>query len=289
MMPLEKLFPEIPAYKGFWQPVYLEPIIGSGEKITVAVVAVGLLGDYKVIQAIRSELLESLYGAKASQIQSMVSWIIESINESLGKGSVLSGWQTPIDGVTLGNRVEAVDETIEGILRQAIRFSASLSVLSLDAERGEDEQQPKRYIEQWASKIAHEVEILNPQFRKYFKSRVRISEVEIFTTFGFLNQKYASNFGLLVPEKLSGSLNAVKARLFDLESLKRANILIKPDNYEIIIGTPSLNDPTLTEKAINKIKNNIDLLTEIASTENISVYRAESPKEAAERIFEFAA
>ncbi len=40
MSVLDSIFPELPTYKGVWHPIYLEPIVGSGERVTVAVVAI---------------------------------------------------------------------------------------------------------------------------------------------------------------------------------------------------------------------------------------------------------
>ena len=52
-----------PLYQGAWQAIYMEPIVGSGEKITIAIMALGIdKKDTKVIQAIRPELIDCLYG-----------------------------------------------------------------------------------------------------------------------------------------------------------------------------------------------------------------------------------
>lgn len=286
---LEELFPTEPEFLGTWQTMYLEPIVGSGERISVAVVAIGDNKQYKIVQAIRSELLECLYGAQSQRMQSMIDWLIESASKELKLRNGLSEWVAPFDGVKLGEISNAADENIEGILKQAIRFTASLSSLALDAEREDEDFQPKRYSEQWASTISDEMNIINPRLAGFFKRRLKISESSILTAFGFMNDKYVSNFGLLIPTRLSTSLSNVKAKLFDLESLKKSQHLIKPECYEIVIGTPSLTDPTLTAKSLNRLRETIEMVTEVAASENIKLFRAENAREAAEHINKVAA
>ncbi len=115
------------------------------------------------------------------------------------------------------------DYDINGLLKQAIRFSASLNSLALEAERDENEEEKRVYSDQWPRKILEETCLINDNLAKYFRKKIKISEAEILTTSGFLNERYASNFGLLAPTRLSASLNTIKAKLLDLETLKNHN------------------------------------------------------------------
>ena len=205
MNTLENIFPDNPSLKGFWHAIYLEPIIGSGERITVAVAAITSSSEFSVIQAIRSELLDCLYGMQAPNIQNMINWLISSATEFINVSGNLDGWRAPFDGVICTDATLASDSSIDGILKQAIRFSASLSTLSLDADRDEDDQQPKKYTSRWATNIADELKLINPYLIPYLKQRISIGGSGIQTTFGFLNDKYVSNFSLLIPSNFSFS------------------------------------------------------------------------------------
>jgi len=289
MNTLESLFPAQPNYRGSWQTIYLEPIIGSGEKIAIAVTAIGKDKQYKVIQAIRPELLDCLYGSQAEKMQTMVDWIVDSANNEIKANNTLSKWSPPFDGVTLGKEKIAADENIEGILRQAIRISASLCTLALDAEREEDEEQPRKYSENWTRSIADEMRLISPHFASHFNKKIKVSDTDILTSYGFLTEKYVSNFGLLVPSRLSASLNAMKAKLFDLESLKKSQLLVKPDKYEMIIGMPSFDDPTLSNKAVNRLQDTVKMVSELAHSEDISLIQTKNAKQAAEHLMQTAA
>ena len=283
MSKLDSLFPEPPETTGYWRSVYLEPIVGSGEKMAIAAIAVSE-NSFKVIQSVRSELLDCLYGNQAENIGSMITWVINSLKKELKNSGNLHNWQSPIGGVHISDETLARGSNIDDILRQAIRFSASLSSLSLDAERSDDDEQPKRYAEHWSRSISTAMKEVNPQLLSSFGKRVQLGETNVLTSFGFIHGEYTANFGLLVPSRLSASLNNVKAKLLDLETFKKSSLGVKPSSFEVIIGSPSLQDPTLTDKSIKKIRDNFTVIEEIAHAEGISVYRAESAEEAASYI-----
>lgn len=144
MNTLDALFPVIPSYSGHWRTIYLEPIIGSGERIAIVVFAIGSDRRLKVAQSIRVELLDCLYGLQAGNIQSMIDWIILSLHDAYKSKGNLDNWIPPFGGVTCGAFIEAADHDIDGILKQAVRFTASLSNIALDADRTEEEEEPKR-------------------------------------------------------------------------------------------------------------------------------------------------
>lgn len=289
MNALDKLFPGIPKYKALWWPIYLEPIIGSGERITIAIAIISNDGSSKVIQAIRNELLECLYGAKADHFQSLILWICESLDKNLSCGRKIQEWTPPFQGIFIGECQQAADDDIKGILRQAIRFSASLSCIALEAERSEDEQEPKKYADRWIRSIQDEVKAIDAAYLSAFSKKVQLKHADILTTYGFINEKYASNFGLLIPMRLSASLNSIKAKILDLEGLKKANLTMKPEKYELIIGIPSLDNPTLSENITKKIEQNLKFISEVAESEDIHIFAADNAKKAANHLLEQAA
>jgi len=289
MKEFENIFPESPDYNGTWHAIYMEPIVGSGERITVAVAAIKSKSEFKVIQAIRSELLDCLYGAQSSNMQNMINWLVESASKFISDVGSLDQWVAPFDGVNCTKSTHATDINLDGVLRQAIRFSASLSTLSLDAERMDEDQQPRRYIERWATNIANELAIINSDLTPYLRQKIKIGTSKVYTNYGFLNDRYVSNFALLMPSNLSSSLNTVKAKLLDLETLKKSQYLLMPEKFEMIIGTPPFSDPTLSDKSLDNLKNSIELVKEIAGQEGVSVFNTDNANEAATQINKSAA
>lgn len=280
MNKLDSLFPVLPKKEGYWRAVYLEPIVGSGEKISIAAVAVSG-NKFSVIQSIRDELLDCLYGQQAENIRSMITWVVSSLQTELKLSNSLAEWISPISGVVIGDVVAARGNSLDEILKQAVRFSASLSTLSLDAERSEDDEQPRKYSEHWSRSISAAMKLVNPSLIQSFGQKVQLGEANVATSFGFIHGEYSANFGLLVPSRLTSSLNNVKAKLLDLETFKKSSLIMKPNEFEIIIGAPSLKDPTLTDAAVKKLRDNFLLIEELAAAEKIGLFKAESAEEAA--------
>lgn len=279
------IFPGKPKYHGKWWAVSFEPIVGSGERINAIVVAKGEDGRYDVIQSIRDDVLDTLYGMKSDAIKEMISWVQQSLITHIANNLDVELWTTPVSGFKIIKSAKALDDNLSGIFRQAIRLSASLGTLSLEAERSEeDEQVGQKQTEQWATRIFDESRRLNPTLNDFFGTRVRLSGVNVHTKFGFYNDVYASNFGLMVPSRLSASINTIKAKVYDLESLKKSNMVLKPDTVDIIVGIPSFDDPTIPSKIVDKMRSHQDEMTELASKEGINFIPVHSAKQAAERI-----
>ncbi|PMI33537.1 hypothetical protein BCT30_05035 [Enterovibrio norvegicus] len=292
MSDLDFTFPEMPSYQGFWNAIYFEPIVGSGERITIAVSAASVNGEYRVVRATRPELFECLYGIQAPRINNMVDIVIKSLEGELAKNKSIDTWVPPFDGIIKGANTYAVDENMTGILKQGLRFCASLSQLSIDAERDDvEEVQPKRYSSKFSKKIKNIIQGTHPSLMANFHQKIKISESgsDALTEYGFLNDRYVTNFGLLLPSRLSSSLNIIKAKIYDIESLKKSSYLMKPERYEIVIGTPSFDDPTLTDAAVCKLKNTLDLVEEMAVKDDIHIFRALDAGAAAKHVLEYAA
>ncbi len=284
------IFPSKPTYAGMWWSICLEPIIGSGEQINAIIVAKGIDGKYEIIQSIRDEVLDSIYGVKSDSLKEMILWVMNSINSHLKIHKGLEHWESPVSGFIISRTSDALDNNLIGILRQAVRLTASLGTLALEAERNEeDSRSNQKQSEQWAKKISEEVRMLNPRLSDYFGSRVQLSRAKLHTRFGFYNDTYASNFGLMVPSRLSASVNSLKAKVYDLESLAKSNMILKPETLDVIVGIPSFDDPTIPPKTISTMREHVEEMTELALKDGINFISVNSAYEAAKRIVKIAA
>ncbi|MVT81193.1 hypothetical protein [Pantoea agglomerans] len=284
------IFPVKPTYSGKWWAISFEPIVGSGEKINAIIVVRGDDGKFSVNQSIRDEVLEAIYGTKSYAIKDMIIWVKRSLQSHLEVKKHLSDWSSPVSGFLVSKTSNALDDTLLGIAKQAMRLTASLGTLTLEAERDEEDDRPnQKQSEQWARKIYDEALILNPKLADSFGSRIQLSSTKLHTKFGFYNDKYASNFGLLVPSRLSASISSVKAKVYDLESLTRSEMILKPDVLDVIVGIPSFDDPTIPPKTLDSIRGHVDEMTELALRENINFITVNTASQAAQRIVKIAA
>ncbi|MBM1023153.1 hypothetical protein QQF54_09090 [Lelliottia sp. V106_10] len=284
------LFPTKPTYAGRWWSISFEPIVGSGERINAIIVVRGDDGKIDIIQSIRDEVLEAIYGTKSDAIKEMIIWVKSSLQTYISSHFSLSGWSSPISGFSVSRDSKALDDTLSGIVKQAVRLTASLGTLTLEAIRDEEDYLPnQKQSEQWATKISDETRLLNPKLADFFGSRVQLSSAKLHTKFGFYNDMYASNFGLMVPSRLSASISSIKAKVYDLESLNRSGMILKPETLDVIVGIPSFDDPTIPPKTVATMKGHVEELTELALKEKINFIGVQNAKEAAQRIINIAA
>ncbi|CDU15770.1 hypothetical protein [Vibrio coralliirubri] len=277
-------FPPLPLYKANWCAVQLEPIIGSGERITIAICAIGEDNDFRVVSTLSDDVLSYLYGSQNANMKSLINMTTDTLTRHLNCLKPIVEWRSPIDGVTLGPIQIAVDIDLVGVIEQAVRFSSSLSNLLSEGISSTPENRPKRTNNKFSTSIQREIEQLKPSLIPSFNQRVRVAGSETLTSIGFLNEKYATNFGLLVPNNLSSSLTNIKARIFDIEALKKSDLLFKPDKYEVIIGAPSFTDVTLSDAMIHKLKNSFEMIEEIADKEEIRIFKVDDANKAAQHI-----
>lgn len=123
-------FPQLPTYQARWAPIYWEPIMGSGERLTAIIGATGDDGATNVIQSIRSDTLPCMYGAQARNVQGLLDLVLKSFQNHLATYRQFSGWKPPLGGFYLGPIYEARSNTLQGVFRQAMvrmaRVHASL-------------------------------------------------------------------------------------------------------------------------------------------------------------------
>lgn len=277
-------FPQIPNFKGEWRAIQLEPIIGSGERITVAISVLGQNGEHKAIQAIRPELLECLYGNKSKDMMKLIELIIQSISN---QSDNLQEWKPPFEGLFLSKAHHTSSKDIYGILRQAIQLSSSLSKLSLAAEHHEENisEQVKKAELRWSASIENEVITKNNNLRTFFNVSKKLGNSQIKTRFNFLTDNYASNFAVFNPHSASQSTTVIKSKLIDLERLEKAQGLFNIEKRELILGLPDFkNDVSLSDKAIKNAENYLIMYKEIASSQKIKIFETSTPTLAAKRL-----
>ncbi|MDY5106087.1 MAG: hypothetical protein SPE78_02910 [Actinobacillus minor] len=284
-------FPELPRFKGEWRAIQLEPIVGSGERITVAISALGQNGEHKAIQAIRPELLECLYGNKAKDISNLISLILYSVK---AQHTNLNEWVAPFEGVIMTSAQKTISEDIDGILRQAIQLSASLSSLALTVEHNEETQssQVKKENARWANTIKELVISRKPALKVYFDAQYQATEKSpIKSKLSFAAPNYVANIGILQPTRLSPSVQSLKSKILDIEIFNDNLPLFKEREItkEIIVGIPNIEeDITLSNRNIQSIKDYVELLHEISDKQNILLHTVNSHNQAANRIIRMA-
>ncbi|EJG5313188.1 hypothetical protein NAD00_004745, partial [Salmonella enterica] len=170
---LLKSAPSAPRYEAIWAPVYLEPMMGSGEKFTVIIAAYAKDGTVRVCSAMRPHVVKAMYGNKHSQFNSIIDLLIESLETHLKSKGEFQGWVPPFISAQLGSVSRAQSSDMTGVLRQAIQLTASLS--SLDFFSSEDENDEKYSSENtWSNQLKAKIISEEPSFEQYFHREFKV-------------------------------------------------------------------------------------------------------------------
>lgn len=124
---MKEHFPEEPKCKGKWVPIYIEPVINSGERLTIAIVAI-TFKDYRIYPTLSNpELLKAMYGVHGDDLLSQIDWVLESYEKHVIVKGVLDSWEPPLSGIFMGNISSARSKDIDGIVRQGVSMCSSLA------------------------------------------------------------------------------------------------------------------------------------------------------------------
>lgn len=282
--------PQQPSYTGQWAPVYLEPMMGSGERLTVAVAAIGDDGQVDVRQAIRPHVLEAMFGEQNGKISKLVGLVIANLRAHASLTREFPGWKPPISGVTLGKVRPTRSSDISGLLRQAVAMTASLAALDLN-DSGEVE--PSSVItpsdDRWPKQFQAEAMRRDSRLEQFFMRKLAISEPSKPLNIFFLSETVALNTGRLIPGAgLSAYLEHNKARMLDLRVAKEKQSLFVRNHFELVVFRPSFDDPTYSLKQIDSLKRSIATLEAACDESRIRVTQVQSAAEAAERLLQVA-
>lgn len=276
-------FPPLPAFHAVWTPVYLEPIHGSGERLTVAII-VSTEHRAEIRPVIRPEVLRALYGAKAKGIRGIVELAVDSLSEHVRAFHSLDSWASPISGIHLGKPREASSNDVDGVMRQAIQSAASLSALEpLSNDQLDDESLVQVANKKWADQVRDEIKTKRLALLPYFNRSGKFFENGELVRFGFLGHGVVAQFGVLRPSSMQPSVRDARARLWELG---RARRIADVRHVGLILYVPPSG---YGEKDQETVGRNAKELTLEAEEGNVGLHPVQSTVQGAEELMRLAA
>lgn len=292
MLNLDQLLqtlPSLPSHSGKWVSVYLEPMLGSGERLTIIVAAVTSDREILVKPAIRKEVVEAMYGLRSSSFNNMVDLISNSLKSHLNNGGDFTEWQPPLSGITIGTPRDAVSSTITGILRQAVSLSSSLSSL-LDENTDVDGKVKKsRERDRWSTQLIDAVLRVDAKRECYFNRQFTYSDGHRPAKIFYLSDTAAINTGKLLPSNLNEFVKDGKAKISDLSMIKKHGNLFHHENHQMLVFRPTDDNPAYSEKNIRSIQSAYLALEDLANTYEVAITPVHSVEQAARIILQSAA
>jgi len=122
-------FPALPTRSYSSAPIYFEPMLGSGERITVAGVVVNEQ-EVLVKRLISPEISEALYGKQGRNFINLIDHALLSINTQVIQSRSLNGLLAPISGIQIGHVATVYADDANHALAQIASLHASLCKLT---------------------------------------------------------------------------------------------------------------------------------------------------------------
>jgi hypothetical protein len=240
--------PETETELALWTPIYWEPILLSGERITAIIAAVGLEGKISIARCIRDDVLKALFPDNYYNALSLISWIAQSLEKHLVNSGSLSDWDPPLTGFHVGDTHEAFTSNIEELPRQVVPLCSSLSVVDL-ASTLTSKQSTEISLDRLRASIKKNVLTLMPHLEQSFSKQVFVIDGGRKPTIDFIGNKLAANFSRLGSSNLARHVKDTKAQILDLATYKDRNNLFKEEMYKVLIWSPEVLDQTESRQA----------------------------------------
>ena len=272
-------FPPGPAHRFEGAPVYLEPMMGSGERIAICAVASGPSGS-AVRGLIRSETAECLYGNQAASLLGLIDTVVHSIRDHISRGETLARWSPPLAGVSLGEIRMIRSESPRAAIAGIAQLHASLCYLPA---LGDSAHPPERRSDKPLSAWVKQVQDLT--WPRVLMTGAAMN-VDVVLAPGdtvrvhFVHGPRAVMIGLISPVRLASRVNDAKIKLWNLRQL--------PSRFhlrELLLGVPDREEPELADAQVRgRIFSAVDALIEEARRSEIRLQTAVSAEEAADRL-----
>ena len=123
----ELTFPELPQYEAKVVPIYWEPMMGSGERVTAIIGAVGGDGEVEAIPVIKPSVLGIMFPGQKRNARNMLTWVASSLKRHLMSRKGFRSWECPITGFSVGKPLSSIGDNLADTINQAKMLYCSLS------------------------------------------------------------------------------------------------------------------------------------------------------------------
>lgn len=289
--------------EALWRPIFIEPILGSGERITIGVIAANGTECY-LARANDLERLRCLYAERRIPIIHTVEDSLAVLSADLakrGKQALLEPKRT-FANIIFGETSQGMGSSVEDIALSWLRTTSSLfsenrikhELAALSRKMligGNQAQEVAR--DRLPEIVLKYVTNRRPPLERFFADAIRMKSKRYRTKQYAVHIDYSSsvmsaNFCTLQVRRPNPSVRTIKERLWDLrvDRDKAANTFVSDRKYELFVQHPSLDDPQYSERHISVVNEAVEELKDQASIEGIQFFSTSMPNAIAETIIE---
>lgn len=272
-------FPPLPAYTATWYALRFEPMRGTGESFTCAVLLKDSDGA-EIRPVIRDDILTALFGDYAAHVQDMIATAMQSLL-AFAETSDPANWSPPLTGFNLAEQRQGASQAArDGVFRQAVKLASAFSQLDF-APQESNEQPALEAARTFVLRIRQQVEQTHAELARYFDKPARIVTNGALIRFGFLMDARAAHFEVLRPATLSTSVRFARGKLYEL---KKARAVVPLDKSVLIVGIPHHDDLGFSDKQHAAIEREMLELKQEAAEDGTDVLPAVSDVNAADHV-----
>jgi hypothetical protein len=267
--------------RAVWSPVLFRPIMGSPEQFVIGIAVASENGAY-LERANQLQRLECVFTDASEMAIAIAETALSVIEADLSKRSksALTDFRPPISGVLLGDVREA-----QGISLQQIAVSWMTALSSLYARNSavelagglealEEAAEAREGSDRLPSLVFEYVRMERPNLSRYFSHDIRDRRQRRRNAHGviidFAGSKLVANFGTLASGSFTASVGRIKTRLWDLKvDRDKEPSPLAYREHEMIVHHPPMNDPQLSAKQVERLREALGALEEQADQEQI--------------------
>jgi hypothetical protein len=279
--PEKIVIPDFPSFEAQWAPVYLEPIVESGERLTIGVVA-GAGGHVAGSLTISEKALQCLYGESSVGMKAMMDLALSKAL-AYARSGFLKGYNSGIHGVVLGDAREGIGYDLEDIISQGVALCSSLSQIHAeDSKNGHDRSSYWKRVQKAMERVDKD---LVQHFNIPVGVTIRGSHLSL--QCDYFSSRIAVNVCSFSPNYRLGHLfDAASSKVFRLEQLKDHDALIRHDHKAammLVVPQPSTIE-MLKPAAHRTYRERILMLEDMAEKKDFDFLTVHSAFEGAKQI-----
>jgi hypothetical protein len=285
-----------------WAPIYIEPIMGSGERLTIGVVGANMEAFY-LARANRLDRLKCLFDDANDAAIFAAEASLDAFEALLAEQGLQAMKEPPwlFDSVSLGGIQHVRGSSVRDVAITWLAFSSCLhqpaaatndSLLALTAGQPiatmREDLEPVR---DRLPKLVFDYVIarrsgLSKAFRQVGaepKPRRRSHEVSI----DFYGSALVANIGTLVAGGIGTSVERIKRKMWDLKVARDLNQSpLLQLHHEMLVQRPANDDPQLTQRQLDNLQLAVEDLEKQADTEQIRFRPLQSVGQIGEHILQ---
>lgn len=266
-----------------WAPVFLEPIMGSAERLVVAVVAVSE-DSFHLEAANALRRLECLYGKSAQTAIFAAQVAFDDLRSDLAaRGIAAIRDPKPImSGISVGEISEGEASSVKEVASSWMSALSSLysaqQVAPFEVEIPAEDQEITRgsVVDRLPGLVMDYVVDHRPGLEPFFSEEVRAHKERrrrrnshaVFIDFS--GSFLVANFGTLLMNNRAQAVDKIKRRLWDLKvdrDKQKGSMIAR--THEMIVQHPAYDDPQITERQARNIGEALDALEQQADQEDL--------------------